>query len=132
MTAIRTVRAGALYFALVFGTGFVLGTVRVLWVLPRLGERTAELIEMPVMLAVSVLAARWVVRRLRLPPAASARLGVGLVALALLVAAEVGLVLGLRGVTLAEYLARRDVVAGTAYLMSLALFAVMPVLVARR
>src|SRR5579883_2596395 len=60
----RTLEAGLLYFALVFGTGFVLGTVRTLWIVPRLGDRTAELLEAPVMLAVIVAAARWTVFRL--------------------------------------------------------------------
>jgi hypothetical protein len=50
--------AGALYFALAFGAGFVLGTIRVLWVVPRVGERTAELMETPIMLVVIMLAAR--------------------------------------------------------------------------
>jgi hypothetical protein len=31
-------KAAVLYFALVFGTGFVLGTIRTLWVVPRLGS----------------------------------------------------------------------------------------------
>jgi hypothetical protein len=34
----------------VFGTGFVLGPIRVLWAVPRLGERVAELMEAPLML----------------------------------------------------------------------------------
>jgi len=37
-------KAGMLYFILVFAAGFVLGTIRTLWVVPRLGVRTAELI----------------------------------------------------------------------------------------
>ena len=37
---------GVFYFGLVFGTGFVLGPVRVLWLAPRVGERWAELIEL--------------------------------------------------------------------------------------
>jgi len=49
------------------------------------------------MLAVTVLAARWVVRRLAVPPAPAIRLGMGLIALALLLAAEFGFVLWLRG-----------------------------------
>jgi hypothetical protein len=52
----EALKAGVLYFALVFAAGFVLGTVRTLWAVPRLGVRTAELIELPTMLGVSVLA----------------------------------------------------------------------------
>ena len=55
-------KAGLLYFALVFGTGFLLGPIRLLWLVPRFGTRIAELMEMPVMLVVIVLAARWTVR----------------------------------------------------------------------
>src|SRR5208337_4093029 len=60
----QLVKAGVLYFALVFGAGFVLGTIRTLWVVPRVGTRTAELMEMPIMLAVTIVAARWTVLRL--------------------------------------------------------------------
>lgn len=45
-------KAGVLYFALVFGAGFVLGTIRTLGVVPRVGARIAELMETPVMLVV--------------------------------------------------------------------------------
>ncbi|GAB4379704.1 MAG: hypothetical protein Kow00121_34360 [Elainellaceae cyanobacterium] len=45
-------RAAVLYFTLVFGTGFILGVIRVLWVVPYLGTRWAELLEMPIMLVV--------------------------------------------------------------------------------
>jgi hypothetical protein len=43
----------------VFGAGFVLGTIRVLWLVPAVGPRTAEFFEMPIMLAVNILSARW-------------------------------------------------------------------------
>jgi hypothetical protein len=131
----RILKAGALYFALVFGAGFVLGTLRVLWIVPRLGARTAELAESPVMLVVCLLAARWVIRRLARRGEALTtlvRLGVGLVALGFLVAAELAVVFWVRGLTLAEYLASRDPVTGTVYLVSLGLFAVMPLPVARK
>lgn len=42
-------KAGALYFAFVFGAGFLLGGIRVPLLVPRFGERTAELMEMPIM-----------------------------------------------------------------------------------
>jgi len=83
------------------------------------------------MLVVTILAARWVAQRLSLPPAPAVRLGVGLVALAFLLIAEFTFVLGIRGLTIGEYLASRDPVAGTVYVVLLVVFAVMPLLVAR-
>jgi hypothetical protein len=124
----QILKAGTLYFALVFGAGFLLGTIRVLWVAPRFGMRLAELMEAPVMLVVTILAAR----RLSLPPTPAARLGVGLVALGLLLAAEFAAVLWLRGLTISQYLAARDPVAGAVYRVMLGVFAVMPLLVGRK
>ena len=60
------------------------------------------------------------------------RFGVGIVALALLFVAEFTLVLWLRGLTIHEYIARRDPVAGTVYIVMLGAFAIMPLLLARR
>jgi hypothetical protein len=126
------VKAGALYFVLVFGAGFALGTLRVLLVVPRLGARTAELIEAPLMLAITLLAARWTVRRLAVPPARVPRLVMGCVALGLLLAAEFSVVLGVRGLSLREYFATLDPVSGTVYYLLLGVFALMPLLVIRR
>ncbi len=126
------VKAGGLYFALVFGAGFVLGTVRTLWIVPRVGTRTAELMETPIMLVVTIVAARWTVLRLAVPSAPSARLGMGGVALGLLLVAEVTLVLWLRGMSIREYLASRDPVAGAVYYVMLGVFAIVPLLVVRR
>jgi hypothetical protein len=128
----RIAKAGLLYFLLAFGAGFVLGTIRVVWVVPRFGTMVAELMETPIMLVVIILAARWTVRRLRLPPALAARLGVGLLALALLLVAEFTFVFWLRGLSIAEYLASRDPVSGTAYALMLGVFAIMPAVVFRR
>jgi hypothetical protein len=128
----QILKAGVLYFMLVFGAGFVLGPIRILYLVPRLGTRTAELMEMPMMLAVVMFAARWVVWWLTLPPTPSKRLGVGCVALGLLLGAESTLVLWLRGLTIDEYFTNRDPVAGTVYLVMLGIFAIMPLLVARR
>ena len=46
----QILKAGVLYFALVFGVGFELGPIRIMWAVPRFGERTAELMETPIML----------------------------------------------------------------------------------
>ncbi len=36
----RVLRPAAVYFAFVFGAGFVLGTLRVLWLVPRVWKRS--------------------------------------------------------------------------------------------
>jgi type IV secretory pathway TrbD component len=128
----QIVKAAILYFALTFGMGFVLGTVRMLWIVPRVGTRAAELMESPIMLAVTIFAARWVVRHLLPAAGAVSRLGVGFVALSFLLVAEFGVVLWLRGLTIREYLAERDPVSGTVYFILLGVFAVMPLLVTRK
>lgn len=74
-----------------FGAGFVLGTIRTVWLLPRLGARAAELLEMPVMLVVILMAARLVVRVQSVPSTKSARLAVGCIGLILMLAGEFGL-----------------------------------------
>jgi hypothetical protein len=125
------VAAGALYFGLVFGAGFIVGFVRVVWIVRWLGERRAELLEVPVMLVVTVVAARWTVRRLAPPRLPIRRLMVGCIALGLLLLVELTFVLWLRGLTFREYVAQRDPVSGTVYVIMLALLAVMPMLVAR-
>jgi len=128
----QTLKAGALYFALVFGAGFVLGAVRVLWIVPRAGTRTAELMEMPFMLLVTILAAWWVVRRFSLPATPMIRLSAGFIALSFLLLADFTVVLAVRRLTVAQHLAGRDPVAGSVYILMLLVFAVMPLLVARR
>jgi len=128
----QILKAGVLYFALVFGAGFVLGPIRILWAVPRFGTRVAELMETPVMLVVTILAARWIVRRLAVPPKLSSRLGMGCVGLGLMLVAEFTLVLWLQGLSISEYLASRDPVSGTVYYVMLGVFCIMPLLVPPR
>ena len=123
----RILKAALVYFLQVFGAGFVLAFVRIPFLIPAFGVRTAELLEMPVMLAVIVWAARRLVRKH--PELTRARrLVAGLVALACLIAAElaVAYVLGARSPS--QYIASRDPVSGTVYLASLVFFAVAPAL----
>jgi hypothetical protein len=128
----KNLKAGGLYFLLVFGAGFVLGPIRILWAVPRFGTRMAELLETPIMFVVILVTARWVVRRFALPPGLTRRLGMGCVALGLLLAAEFTLVLWLQGLSIREYLATRDPVSGTVYYLMLGVFAVVPLFVGRR
>ena len=122
--------AGA-YLAIVFATGFALGVVRTLSVARWLGERSAELVELPLMVAASYLAARFVMARTGRGLAPGGAALAGLVALALLLGAELAGVLLVRGQTIGDYLASRDPIAGTAYAVALLLYAAMPLAVAR-
>ena len=49
----RALRAGALYFTVVFAAGFGFGALRVSAIAPRFGETTAVLTEVPLMLAIA-------------------------------------------------------------------------------
>lgn len=113
-------RAALSYFAMVFSAGFVLGAIRTIWIVPRVGVRRAELMESPIMLGVTLLAARRIAHAGLAHP-----LGVGLVSLALLLAAELAM-MRLRHLSVREYIANRDPVAGAAYVVLLMAFAVMP------
>ena len=120
-------RAAAVYFCLVFGVGFLLGPVRVLFLEPRIGLRAAELTELPFMIAAITLAARFILRRYPRGP-----LRTGLVALALLLGAEISVGMLMRGLSLAQILFDRDPVSGPAYYASLAYFAILPWYLSRR
>ena len=120
------IKAGALYFGIVFAVAFILGTVRVIWIVPRIGARAAELAEMPVLLAVMIVAARHLVRRLAIPRAATTRLAMGAVALLLVLAFDFTVVLYLRGLTPKMYFETLDPVTGTAYYLVLGIFAATP------
>ena len=120
------------YFLIVFGAGFLLGTIRVLLILPVLGERVAELLEMPFMLIFIVLAARWIDRRFLMGVDDRGRIRVGVLATGLVLSAEFIVGIALRGMTPRDMLFARDPVSGAAYYLSLLLFAVMPWLVDTR
>lgn len=122
----RVLKAAALYFALVFCTGFLLGTIRVLLVVPRLGIRNAELLEQPLMLIAVFVAAKWIVRRLARGLTNIETLFIGLVAVSVMLSAEVLVAL------LLQPNRPRDSVSGGAYFIMLGLFAVMPWLVSTR
>jgi hypothetical protein len=109
-----------------------LGCVRVPLLVPRIGERYAELIEIPLMLLAIVFAARHVVRRFSLSPRPVIRLQVGLVALALSLAAELMLATVLQGRSIETYVASRDPVSGGVYILMLMIFALMPTILAYR
>ncbi len=121
-----------MYFALVFGAGFLLGSIRVPFVVPRLGERYAELAEMPIMFLAIYFASRHVLRKYAPKSQPADRFAIGVIALLLLVCAELLLAVVLAGRSIGEYLSTRDSVSGSVYLVMLLVFAAMPWLQARR
>lgn len=130
--SLQELRLAFLYFAAVFGIGFLLGAIRVPLLVPRLGERWAELLEMPLMLIAIHWAAGLVLRRHRGVRRGPALLRIGALALLLLLLAELLLAVALSGRSLGSYLASRDPVSGTVYLAMLLVFAAMPWLRAAR
>ena len=123
---LSTIRAGLLYFAMVLGTGFLLGVIRVSLVVPCLGERWAELAEMPIMAAAIFCAAGYILRRFPEIQHHNRSLIAGFLALTLAVCAELGLAVVLQNRPLADYLGSRDKVSGSVYLCMLVVFALMP------
>ncbi|MFN3646788.1 MAG: hypothetical protein ACK4S2_09755 [Gemmobacter sp.] len=101
MTA--ALRLGLVYFAAVFAVGFVLGTVRTLVLIPRIGELGAVLVELPVILTAAWAICGRLLRGRRL--GAAQAVAMGAVAFGLLMLAEAGLSVGLSGRTLAGHLA---------------------------
>lgn len=122
----KILRAALLYFAMVLGAGFVFGMFRVPFLVPKLGERWAELAEMPLMAAVIFLSAGYILRRYPEINQAGRSLWVGFLALAFSVTAELALATVLQQQTLAEFIGSRDMISGSVYIVLLLIFALMP------
>lgn len=127
----RILRAALSYFALVFGAGFLLGMIRVPFLVPWLGVRTAELLEMPFMAMAILLAARLVRRRLLPQAGAVERAATGALALVLMLLAELAVGVLMLQRTPEEIVGGRDPVSGSVYLVLLLAYALLPLLPAR-
>lgn len=119
----RVIRLAAFYFGAVFAAGYVLGILRTTFFVPLVGTRYAELIEIPFMLLIVYFVGRLISQR-----ASSQRQahGIGIVALGMLLSAEVLLAAMLFRKSPVEALFNKDPVSGTAYYLSLLVFAVLP------
>jgi hypothetical protein len=86
-----TLIAGIVYFAMVFALGFVLGTVRTLFVAnaPDGSRLLGVLIELPVMLVASWFLCGFAIQRFGVPTSLGARALMGGLAFALLLIAEI-------------------------------------------
>jgi hypothetical protein len=102
----NSIRAGFFYFAAVFGLGFILGTIRVLVLIPRLGELISTLIELPVILSASWIICRQLTTRLQVPYEPLTRLSMGVSAFVLLMGADLALSVWLFGNTVTGHFER--------------------------
>ena len=127
----KIVFAALLYFLAVFGAGFVLGPIRVLWLEPRLGVVAATLCEAPFLLLAMIAAAYWIPRAIRIGASISAMLAMGFGALALQQAADFIVGTALRGISATDQLARLASLEGAIYAALLVLFVLMPAIVNR-
>jgi hypothetical protein len=128
---IRPVAAGFAYAILVFAVGFALGTVRVLFVVPRVGATIAVLFEVPVILGASWWISRRCVARFKVSRAVAARLVMGLAAFVVLMLAEASLSVVLFGRSLTGYIATLTTLAGAIGLAAQVAFAGFPLAQAR-
>lgn len=128
----RPLTAASVYFLTLFTLGFILGTIRVLFVAPRIGELAATLLEVPLMLGAAFFLCRWVVGRWRVPPDLAARGVMVLWFLLLLVLFESLLGVALFGRTLGDIWAGLATPAGLVGLSAQAIAAFLPLLIRRR
>jgi hypothetical protein len=122
----QTIKAGFSYFALVMGAGFILGSIRVPFLVPRIGERWAELVEMPIMAVVIYTSAGFILRRFPGIRSPARSLTAGILAFLLSVGAELALSTLLQDRSVAEFIRSRDKISGSVYVALLLVFAVMP------
>ncbi|GHA03230.1 hypothetical protein GCM10008090_10280 [Arenicella chitinivorans] len=126
------IKYAAIYFIVVFSFGFVLGTIRVLLLVPNLGEQTAELIEAPFMVLVSFMAACFIRNLSKEKLNSNDLLLVGFLALGYLLAVELSVVLWVRELSVSEFVQSRYSIAGIAYLVSLILYSLFPYFVSKQ
>ncbi len=117
---------GFLYFAIVFAIGFALGVLRVLFVVPQLGETLAVLVEAPVMLGTSFVTCFLLLRRH--PLRVNGRVTMAATALIALAVVETGMSLTLFGRSWAEFFAQYETLGGLIGLSTQVGFGILPLL----
>ncbi len=123
----EAIKAGIMFSILGFVIGSVLGTIRVLYLVPRYGPDMAVLIELPVILAISWNACGIILRHIPVPAAIGARLVMGAIALALLLLTEFTLAVVGVGQSVAKFFAQYATAAGAIGLAGQVLFGFIPV-----
>lgn len=125
-------KAGVVYFAIVIAAGFVLGAIRTIGVAPIIGDTAAVLLELPLILAISFMAAGWSMQRYSSEWKVADGAAMGLVAFLLLMLAEVVLAIAVFGLTPSAHFEHWLTPAGAIGLAGQALFGAFPAIRAAR
>lgn len=123
---VSAINSGCVYFFFVFAAGFVLGALRMSLLAPLLGEMLSVLIELPIILLVSWLICRAVIKKFAVPVKLTARALMGTIALTLLLGAEVLLSVFLLSRSVSQHLELYQSAAGLTGLAGQIVFALFP------
>ena len=124
---VKILASASVYFGMVFAAAFVLGALRVTVVVPRLGTLMAVLIEVPIVLGISWIVCRHVVRWFDVPGEWRPRLAMGILAFMLLMIAEPAIAIFGFGRSLTQYFGEFQSTAGLIGLLGQIAFALIPV-----
>ncbi|MFN3472702.1 MAG: hypothetical protein ACK4ZW_01525 [Blastomonas sp.] len=127
----RTLMAATVYVISLFALGFVLGTIRLLFATPWMGELGATLMEVPLMLAAAYFFCRRAIERWQVPPTLLACGAMALWFLVLLALFETLVGVALVGQTLAGAWSGLATPAGLIGLIAQILAALLPLVVGR-
>ena len=127
----RAVKAGVVYFVLMFAVGWILGPIRELWAVPHFGRVEATVVEAILMLIAMVVAARWAIRRFEVPHTFASTLSMGLISIGLLFPAEIAGIVWVRRLSVQEYTASLVTIPGNISLGLFLLFTAIPIVVGR-
>jgi hypothetical protein len=125
---VTALKAGLIYFAIVFAAAFAFGTVRVLYVIPHIGETAAVLIELPLLLVLSWWVCGKVLRHYSVPQRTGHRALMGWVSFTLLIVAELALARFAFGQTPVQFLDGLATPNGTIGLVGQIAFALFPLM----
>lgn len=119
-------KAGFLYFFITFFVAFILGVVRVTLVIPVIGELSAVLIEVPLMIFISWKVSAWAMSRYFPNRSLKEYLVLGFIAFSFLMASEYFLAVVILGQTSADYFLSFQTAHGFIGLLGQIAFAVLP------
>ncbi|GLR23966.1 MULTISPECIES: hypothetical protein [Alphaproteobacteria] len=128
----RALIASTIFFLALFALGFALGTVRVIFIAPRVGQLAAVAAEVPIMVIAGFFACRWTLKHCRVPGTLVIRWVMAAWFLGLLFAFETVLGAALFGLTAAEQLAALMTPTGLLGLSAQIIAALFPLVVDRK